>query len=240
MACSPVIAITGGQGDQPRYRHAYQNAEDFDAWDARHEGELQRRHRRAPARPPAPGLPHRDDRARRGRCTSSCAATRGQMLDRRGRLRPRRSRSGIVASPPFVPSPSDPRYRGGGRAAVTGVAADHRRRRRRRVVGAGPEVVKLAERLSIPVATSLQREGDHPGRPPAGRRRARQLLALVRQHGRRRGRPRVLHRQPHRRPGDERLADPEDRHADDPARHRTRRARPQLPERRLDPRRRAR
>ena len=27
MACSPVIAITGGQADQPRYRHAYQNAE---------------------------------------------------------------------------------------------------------------------------------------------------------------------------------------------------------------------
>ena len=33
MACSPVIAITGGQGDQPRYRHAYQNAEDSTAWD---------------------------------------------------------------------------------------------------------------------------------------------------------------------------------------------------------------
>jgi acetolactate synthase-1/2/3 large subunit len=33
MACSPIIAITGGQNDQPRYRHAYQNAEDFRAWD---------------------------------------------------------------------------------------------------------------------------------------------------------------------------------------------------------------
>ena len=32
MASSPVIAITGGQNDQPRYRHAYQNAEDFNAW----------------------------------------------------------------------------------------------------------------------------------------------------------------------------------------------------------------
>ena len=28
MSGSPVIAITGGQNDQPRYRHAYQNAED--------------------------------------------------------------------------------------------------------------------------------------------------------------------------------------------------------------------
>ena len=33
MSCSPLIAITGGQNDQPRYRHAYQNAEDFKAWD---------------------------------------------------------------------------------------------------------------------------------------------------------------------------------------------------------------
>ena len=33
MACSPVIAISGGQSDQARYRHAYQNAEDFTAWD---------------------------------------------------------------------------------------------------------------------------------------------------------------------------------------------------------------
>src|SRR3954463_4289898 len=32
MGCSPVIAITGGQDDLPRYRHAYQNAEDFEAW----------------------------------------------------------------------------------------------------------------------------------------------------------------------------------------------------------------
>src|SRR6478672_792080 len=31
MACSPVIAISGGQSDQARYRHAYQNAEDFPA-----------------------------------------------------------------------------------------------------------------------------------------------------------------------------------------------------------------
>src|SRR5687768_4175419 len=33
MGGSAVIAISGGQGDMPRYRHAYQNAEDFNAWD---------------------------------------------------------------------------------------------------------------------------------------------------------------------------------------------------------------
>jgi len=33
MAGSPVIAISGGQNDMPRYRHAYQNAEDHAAWD---------------------------------------------------------------------------------------------------------------------------------------------------------------------------------------------------------------
>src|SRR5439155_22921322 len=34
MAGSPVIAITGGQDDDVRYRHPYQNVEDFDAWTA--------------------------------------------------------------------------------------------------------------------------------------------------------------------------------------------------------------
>src|SRR4051812_31408888 len=29
MSSTPLIAITGGQNDMPRYRHAYQNAEDF-------------------------------------------------------------------------------------------------------------------------------------------------------------------------------------------------------------------
>src|SRR5215471_13284516 len=33
MSGSPVIAITGGQNDEPRYRHAYQNAEDNAAWE---------------------------------------------------------------------------------------------------------------------------------------------------------------------------------------------------------------
>jgi acetolactate synthase-1/2/3 large subunit len=33
MSGSPVIALTGGQNDQPRYRHAYQNAEDDSAWE---------------------------------------------------------------------------------------------------------------------------------------------------------------------------------------------------------------
>jgi acetolactate synthase-1/2/3 large subunit len=33
MGGSPVIAISGGQGDEARYRHAYQNAEDHAAWD---------------------------------------------------------------------------------------------------------------------------------------------------------------------------------------------------------------
>src|SRR5918996_678311 len=32
MAHSPVIAISGGQSELLRYRNAYQNAEDFTAW----------------------------------------------------------------------------------------------------------------------------------------------------------------------------------------------------------------
>src|SRR5438046_9179549 len=33
MACSPVIALTGGSTPGMRYRHMYQEVEDFAAWD---------------------------------------------------------------------------------------------------------------------------------------------------------------------------------------------------------------
>src|ERR1700756_4286814 len=33
MACSPVIALTGGTDPNLRYRHMYQEVEDFTAWD---------------------------------------------------------------------------------------------------------------------------------------------------------------------------------------------------------------
>lgn len=164
MACSPVIAITGGQADQPRYRHAYQNAEDFIAWDAvtkanfsvdtvERFSDLLRQAFRV-ATTGAPGPVHLELRG-----------NSGQMLDREADFdlvfEQRFSRF-----PAFRPAPDD---------ESINAAAELLAQAERPIIvagggvvssGAGPEVVKLAERLSIPVATSLNAKeiipDDHP------------------------------------------------------------------------------
>ncbi len=164
MACSPVIAISGGQGDQPRYRHAYQNAEDFQAWDGvtkanyvvdnveRLPDLLRQAFRTSTSG--APGPVHLELRG-----------SGGQMLDREGELdlvyeerfsqfpafRPEPEPFAINAAADALAQASRPIIVAGG-----GVIAS----------GAGAEVVKLAERLQIPVATSLHAKeiipDDHP------------------------------------------------------------------------------
>ena len=164
MACSPVIAISGGQGDQPRYRHAYQNAEDFQAWDgvtkanyvvdnAERLPDLLRQAFRT-STSGAPGPVHLELRG-----------SAGQMLDREAELdlvyeerfaqypafRPEPEPFAVNAAAGVLAQASRPIIVAGG-----GVIAS----------GAGPEVVKLAERLQIPVATSLHAKeiipDDHP------------------------------------------------------------------------------
>ena len=153
MACSPVIAITGGQAEQPRYRHAYQNAEDFTAWDAvtkvnfsvdtvERLPDLLRQAFRV-ATTGTPGPVHLE-----------LKGNAGQMLEREGdfeivfeerykqypAFRPEADESDIAAAAELLSRAERPIIVAGG-----GVVAS----------GAGPEVVKLAERLAIPVATSL-------------------------------------------------------------------------------------
>jgi acetolactate synthase-1/2/3 large subunit len=153
MGCSPVIAITGGQDDLPRYRHAYQNAEDFEAWrgvtkanftvdNVERLPDLLRQAFRT-ATSGTPGPVHLELRG-----------NAGQMLDREGdfevfteerfqqypAFRPEPESSAIDAVADVLAKASRPIIVAGG-----GVIAS----------GAGPEVVKLAERLNIPVATSL-------------------------------------------------------------------------------------
>jgi acetolactate synthase-1/2/3 large subunit len=164
MASSPVIAITGGQGDQPRYRHAYQNAEDFIAWDSVTKAnfsvdtvdrlpDLLRQAFRA-STSGAPGPVHLELRG-----------NAGQMLDREidfpliaeerfghyPAFRPEPAADDIEAAAELLAQARKPIIVAGG-----GVIAS----------GAGPEVVKLAERMSIPVATSLNAKAiipdDHP------------------------------------------------------------------------------
>jgi acetolactate synthase I/II/III large subunit len=164
MGSSPVIAISGGQGDVPRYRHAYQNAEDFVSWvpvtkanfsvdTVERLPDLLRQAFRV-ATTGAPGPVHLELRG-----------NAGQMLDREGdfdlvfeerfrqypAFRPEPDPDSIAAAAEVLAQAARPIIVAGG-----GVASS----------GAGPEVVKLAERLSIPVATSLNAKAiipdDHP------------------------------------------------------------------------------
>ena len=164
MASAPVIAITGGQNDQPRYRHAYQNAEDFSAWHAVTKAnysvdtvhrfpDLLRQAFRA-ATTGTPGPVHLELRG-----------NAGQMLDGEGdfdvvveerfkhypAFRPVPEAGAIKEALAELMKAAKPIIVAGGGAASS---------------GAGPEVVKLAETLSIPVATSLHSKAimpdDHP------------------------------------------------------------------------------
>jgi len=164
MACSPVIAISGGQSDEARYRHAYQNAEDFTAWDRvtkanfsvdtveRFPDLLRQAFRVATSG--SPGPVHLELRG-----------NAGQLLDQEGDLDPI-CEDRFTHYPAFRPEPEPDAVK----AALTaleqaaqpiivaggGVTSS----------GAASELVKLAEMLSIPIATSLHAKeivpDDHP------------------------------------------------------------------------------
>ncbi|HYC45310.1 MAG TPA: thiamine pyrophosphate-binding protein [Burkholderiales bacterium] len=164
MSSSPVIAITGGQHDQSRYRHAYQNAEDFSAWNVvtkanysvDHVSRLPDLLRQAfrTATTGTPGPVHLELRG-----------NSGQMLDAEGEFdltweerymrypafRPAAEPDAVKAALAVLARAAKPVIVAGGGAAAS---------------GAGPEIVKLAETLSIPIATSLHARSivpdDHP------------------------------------------------------------------------------
>ena len=164
MSGSPVIAITGGQNDQPRYRHAYQNAEDFAAWDGvtkanysvdsveRFPDLLRQAFRVSTSG--APGPVHLELRG-----------NAGQMLEKEGdfdlhfeprfaqfpAFRPEAEPSAVKEAVAALKQAAKPIIVAGG-----GVVSS----------GAGAELLKLAEKLQIPVATSLHARAvvpdDHP------------------------------------------------------------------------------
>jgi len=164
MAGVPLIAVTGGQNDMPRYRHAYQNAEDFKAWDAvtkanysvdtagRFPDLLRQAFRDATSGTPGPV--HLELRG-----------NAGQMLDKEGdydltfettyarypAYRPIADPAAIRAALDALARSSKPIIVAGGGVVSSGAEA---------------EVVKLAEMLSIPVATALHAKAiiadDHP------------------------------------------------------------------------------
>jgi acetolactate synthase-1/2/3 large subunit len=164
MASSPVIAITGGQNDQPRYRHAYQNAEDFCAWDAvtKANYSVDNVHRfpdllRQAFRVATTGTP--------GPVHLELRGNAGQMLDGEGdfdvvveerfthypAFRPVAEPAAIKEAIAELMKASRPIIVAGGGAASS---------------GAGPEIIRLAETLSIPIATSLHAKSIVPDEHP--------------------------------------------------------------------------
>jgi acetolactate synthase I/II/III large subunit len=164
MACSPVIAITGGQYDQPRYRHAYQNAEDFSAWegvtkanysvDAVHRFPDLLRQAFRIATTGSPGPVHLELRGNSGQMLNAEADLDLVFEKRFARypaFRPVAETSAVKAAVLALEQAARPIIVVGGGAVSS---------------GAGPEVVRLAEMLSIPIATSLHAKAlvpdDHP------------------------------------------------------------------------------
>jgi acetolactate synthase-1/2/3 large subunit len=164
MGSSAVIAITGGQGDQPRYRNAYQNTEDFTAWETVTKAnfsvdkverlpDLLRQAFRV-ATGGAPGPVHLELRGSSGQSLGA-EADFDLVFEERFKeypaFRPEPEPASIAAAAEALAQASRPIIVAGG-----GVASS----------GAGPEVVRLAERLQIPVATSLNAKAimpdDHP------------------------------------------------------------------------------
>jgi len=164
MGCSPVIAITGGQGDQPRYRHAYQNAEDFTVWQGVTKANyfvdtLQRlpdllRQAFRTATSGSPGPVHLELRGNAGQMLDAEADFDLVFEERYGHypaFRPEPDPGDVNAAAELLSQAARPIIVAGGGVVSSGAAA---------------EVVKLAERLSIPIATSLNAKeivpDDHP------------------------------------------------------------------------------
>lgn len=164
MACSPVIALTGGTDPMMRYRHMYQEVEDSAAWDGVTKANLRvDAVQRFPdllgeafrvATSGAPGPVHLDIRG-----------SHGQILDEEADLTPAFDLR-FSQYPAFRPEPEP--------EAVSAALAALAEAQRPIIVagggvtasGAGPELVKLAELLSIPVATALHAKDIMPDGHP--------------------------------------------------------------------------
>jgi acetolactate synthase I/II/III large subunit len=164
MACSPIIALTGGNDAASRYKHVYQEIEDFPMWEqvtkanfqvdalARFPDLLRQAFRVATSG--APGPVHLE-----------LAGTHAQVLEREMELTPLWEER-FMKVPAFRPEPEPDAVR----AAMQLLA-----QAARPVIlagggviwsGAEAELAKLAEQLQIPVATSLNAKAvlsdDHP------------------------------------------------------------------------------
>ena len=164
MACSPVIALTGGVDAASRYKHVYQEIEDFPMWEQVTKANFQ-----VDALERFPDLLRQAFRA----ATSSApgpvhlemSGTHAQVLEREAELTPIWEER-FMQVPAFRPEPEPDAVRAAARVLAQAerpiiIAGGG-------VIWSGAEalLVELAELLQIPVATSLNAKAalpdDHP------------------------------------------------------------------------------
>ena len=164
MACSPVIALTGGRDHASMYRNAYQEIEDFPLYEPVTKGNfLLYDVRRIP------------DILRQAFRVATTGAPRPVHIEMRGTHGQVAEESAdldlpveptFACVPPFRPRPEEERMQ----AAVSALASAERP-----VIvagggvvtsGAASELVALAEKLGVPVATSLNAKGSIPDAHP--------------------------------------------------------------------------
>src|SRR5688572_5375367 len=164
MAHTPIIAMTGGPGTPGRYRHAYQEVEDLSQFDSVTKlnmtlDDISRlpdllNHMFRTATSGAPGPVHMRLRG-----------SHGQGIEGEADLTPI-AEAQFASVPPFRPAPEPERVR----AAVEVLAAA-----KKPIIVAGggvvasqatAELVELAEKLQVPVATSLTAKGAIPDNHP--------------------------------------------------------------------------
>ena len=164
MACSPIIAITGGADVESRYRHVYQEVEDFSVFQPVTKMSVEVDHVRLlpnllrqafrTATSGAPGPVHLRMKGRHGNVLEDESDLESVFEEKYSRcppIRPEADIADITAAARRLTEAERPVIVAGG-----GVIASQ----------AESEVVALAERLSIPVVTSLHGKaairGDHP------------------------------------------------------------------------------
>ena len=157
LAGSPVIAMTGGPAPLARYRHAYQELEDFSQFEQTtkfnaHVDDVARlpdlmRQAFREATTGAPGPVHLQMRGHHAE-VAHAEADLNLLVEERYRqvpaFRPAAEASQVAAAIELLNGAERPIIVAGGGVAWS---------------GAGAEVVALAEKLSIPVATSLNAKG---------------------------------------------------------------------------------
>lgn len=164
LACSPVIALTGGPSPETRSRHTYQQIEDAPLFKpvTKHRARVDSverlpdvlRQAFREATTGTPGPVHVELLGHFGEIEKECAPLEVVPEPRFGRVppfRPQADRQSVAEAAQLLTQACRPIIVAGG-----GV----------RFSSAGPELVELAEKLSVPVATSMNAKDGIPGSHP--------------------------------------------------------------------------